>query len=100
MTGAANAPNLFQLLLYIPFIIQSQQTPPFKSSVAFALDVLKAVQSKNYEGFFHLYRGAPDLSGYLLDYFVHSMRTTGLESVLKSFMSLPLTVKSLPLFIG
>ena len=62
----------------------------FKSDVSFALDVMQAVQTKNAEKFFTLYKGAPDLSGYLLDFFVHSMRVAGKDNLLRSYVSLSL----------
>ena len=71
-------------------MVEEVHRRPFKSDVSFALEVVQAVQSKNPEKFFSLYHSAPDLSGYLLDFFVHSMRIAGKNTLLRSHLSISL----------
>ena len=71
-------------------LVEEASQRAFKSDVSFALEVMQAVQSKNAEKFFALYSRAPDLSGYLLDFFVHSIRVSGKDNLLRSYVSLSL----------
>ena len=53
-------------------------------SVAHALDVRKALASRNYHRLFRLYNSAPNMGGYLMDFFVERERVAACCIICKS----------------
>ena len=52
--------------------------------VAHALDVRKALASRNYHRLFRLYNSAPNMGGYLMDFFVERERVAACCIICKS----------------
>lgn len=67
-------------------------------NIAHALDVRKALASRNYHRLFRLYNSAPNMGGYLMDFFVERERVAACCIICKSYVPLlsPL-LKSYPL---
>eukprot|EP00953_Heterococcus_sp_UTEX-ZZ885_P022873 12622-Heterococcus_DN1.PRE.2 len=57
-----------------------------RRGTAYALEIVKAVTSSNYFKFFKLYREAPHMSGFLLDFQTARMRTAAYRAMLKAYM--------------
>jgi SAC3 family protein LENG8/THP3 len=57
-----------------------------RRGTAYALEIVKAVTSSNYFKFFKLYRDAPHMSGFLLDFQTARMRTAAYRAMLKAYM--------------
>lgn len=68
-------------------------------NIAHALDVRKALASRNYHRLFRLYNSAPNMGGYLMDFFVERERVAACCIICKSYVPLrfPL-LKSYPFF--
>ena len=53
--------------------------------IVFAAAIIKAVKLSNHTRFFELYRGAPGMAGYLLDFMVFRIRNKMYEQMLTAF---------------
>ena len=62
-------------------------------SVAHALEVREALASRNYHRLFRLYNAAPNMGGYLMDFFVERERVAACCVICKSYLLpfMPLT---------
>ena len=56
-------------------------------NVVHALDVRKALASRNYHRLFRLYNSAPNMGGYLMDFFVERERVAACCVICKSCLS-------------
>ena len=68
--------------------IKATLTPEMRQDecIKHALSIQSAFAIKNYHRFFKLSRGAPKMSGYLIDWFVERVRKDGLKLVVKSYV--------------
>ena len=57
-------------------------------SIAHALNVRQALACKNYHRLFRLYNSAPNMGGYLMDFFVERERVAACCIIFKSYISL------------
>ena len=57
-------------------------------NIANALDVRKALASRNYHRLFRLYNSAPNMGGYLMDFFVERERVAACCIICKSYVPL------------
>ena len=55
-------------------------------SIAHALEVRKALSSRNYHRLFRLYNSAPNMGGYLMDFFVERERVAACCIICKSYL--------------
>lgn len=55
--------------------------------VAHSLDVREALASRNYHRLFRLYNSAPNMGGYLMDFFVERERAAACCIIFKSYVS-------------
>jgi len=58
-------------------------------SVAHALDVRQALAARNYHRLFRLYNSAPNMGGYLMDFFVERERVAAVCIICKAYSPTP-----------
>lgn len=70
-------------------------------NIGHALEVRKALASRNYHRLFRLYNSAPNMGGYLMDFFVERERVAACCIICKSYLlePFPLSTSSLGLLL-
>ncbi len=53
--------------------------------ISFVLKIRQYMTSGNYSKFFKLYRSAPHMSGYILDYMLHSVRISAYDTYIRAY---------------
>ncbi len=53
--------------------------------IRYSISVVDAVNSKNYYRFFKLYKEAPRMSGFILDFLVYRVRDSALKAIITSY---------------
>ena len=76
--------NLQDMTTVLANLTEEQQEHP---CVLVSLKLCTAWRLKNYKKFFELYKNAPMMSGYLLDWFVERERKEALKSVVKAYVT-------------
>ena len=56
--------------------------------ISYAMQIIKAAKLTDYHTFFVLYRQAPDMSGFILDFIVAGIRAAAYAVMLKAYMPL------------